>query len=421
MGIFNFWSIEQRDSADVAVQNNNNEEELDVLLNGRVFDTRITREQAMSIPAVASAINIISGIIAGLPVKLMQRNEEGLKEIANDARLTLLNLDTGGIIGAYEMKKSLITDYLLDGEGAIFVDKRGNNINTLQYLPYNNYVMLTNGRVINRAIMYQIEGRKYRYDEVMRVVHNSVNGYKGQGIIDENPVLLSTMYNALIYENGAMSKGGKKGFLKSENRLTQAMLDALKKAWNKLYSNNNSDVIVLNKGVSFEAADSTATENQLNENKQTNSEQIYKLFGLANDTFTNNDAFNVFVKTALVPIMNNLTECFNRFLLLEKEKGDFYFAFDMKDLIKSDMLSRYQAYQIALEKGWLTIDEIRAYEDLEPLGIEFVKLGLDSVLYYPKENKVYTPNTGIYADFDSMNEKGGVNSESRIEGQNGQN
>ena len=119
--------------------------------------------------------------------------------------------------------------------------------------------------------------------------------------------------------------------------------------------------------------------------------------------------------------MNNLTECFNRFLLLEKEKGDFYFTFDMKDLIKSDMLSRYQSYQIALEKGWLTIDEIRAYEDLEPLGIEFVKLGLDSVLYYPKENKVYTPNTGIYADFDSMNEKGGVNSESRIEGQNGQN
>ena len=352
---------------------------------------------------------------------IITANAEELKEIANDARLTLLNLDTGGVIGAYEMKKSLITDYLLDGEGAIFVDKRGNNINTLQYLPYNNYVMLTNGRVINRAIMYQIEGRKYRYDEVMRVVRNSVNGYKGQGIIDENPVLLSTMYNALIYENGAMSKGGKKGFLKSENRLTQAMLDALKKAWNKLYSNNNSDVIVLNKGVSFEAADSTATENQLNENKQTNSEQIYKLFGLANDTFTNNDAFNVFVKTALVPIMNNLTECFNRFLLLEKEKGDFYFTFDMKDLIKSDMLSRYQSYQIALEKGWLTIDEIRAYEDLEPLGIEFVKLGLDSVLYYPKENKVYTPNTGIYADFDSMNEKGGVNSESRIEGQNGQN
>ena len=66
-----------------------------------------------------------------------------------------------------------------------------------------------------------------------------------------------------------MSKGGKKGFLKSERKLTKEMMDELKKGWKQLYSNNNSDVIVLNNGVDFQNADSTATENQLNENKQT--------------------------------------------------------------------------------------------------------------------------------------------------------
>lgn len=401
--------------------NNSSDEELNLLLEGRQFSVNVTREQVLSIPAVASSINIIAGIIAGLPIRLLRNKKGDLIEVTDDNRLKLLNLDTGAIMGAYETKKSLITDYLLEGEGALYVDKVGNTVRSLQYIPYNNYATVSNGRVIDRVIKHYIDGKSYSDYELLRIVRNSTDGYTGNGIIKENPVILSTMYNALYYENGAMSKGGKKGFLKSENRLHPKMLEALKSAWRKLYSNNNSDVMVLNKGVTFEPADSTATENQLNENKQTNSEQVYRLFGLTEDTFTNNDAFNVFVKTALVPIIDNFTECLNRFLLLEREKGDFYFSFDMKELIKSDLLSRYQSYQIGLEKGWLTIDEVRKFEDLEPLGIDFIKLGLDAVLYYPNSKQVYTPNTGEWAKFGDLSKKGGVNNESGVKGNDGKN
>ena len=51
------------------------------------------------------------------------------------------------------------------------------------------------------------------------------------------------------------------------------------------------------------------------------------------------------------------------------------------------------------------------------LGLNFIKLGLSDVLYYPDQNKIYTPNTGIFADLDKnqkeiidINEnEGGVN------------
>lgn len=38
-------------------------------------------------------------------------------------------------------------------------------------------------------------------------------------------------------------------------------------------------------------------------------------------------------------------------------------------------------------------DEVRKLEDLEPIGFNFVKLGLGDVLYDPKTKQIYTPNT----------------------------
>ena len=41
----------------------------------------------------------------------------------------------------------------------------------------------------------------------------------------------------------------------------------------------------------------------------------------------------------------------------------------------------------------MQIDEIRYQEDLPPLGLKFVRLGLQDVLYDPETNTIYTPNT----------------------------
>lgn len=41
----------------------------------------------------------------------------------------------------------------------------------------------------------------------------------------------------------------------------------------------------------------------------------------------------------------------------------------------------------------MQIDEVRYAENLEPLGLSWVKLGLQDVLYDPKTRRIYTPNT----------------------------
>lgn len=84
----------------------------------------------------------------------------------------------------------------------------------------------------------------------------------------------------------------------------------------------------------------------------------------------------------------------------------------MNDLQKADMLTRFNAYKTALDSNWISADEIRQREDLSPMGIDFVSMNLANVFYYPKDKKVYTPNTGILSDLNDLKpQKGGENNE----------
>lgn len=70
-----------------------------------------------------------------------------------------------------------------------------------------------------------------------------------------------------------------------------------------------------------------------------------------------------------------------------------FFSFDTTDLVKGDIEKRFGAYKIAIDSGFMQIDEVREKEKLPAFGLDFIKLGLQDVLYSPSSKTVYTPNT----------------------------
>jgi hypothetical protein len=74
------------------------------------------------------------------------------------------------------------------------------------------------------------------------------------------------------------------------------------------------------------------------------------------------------------------------------------FAHDTKELLKGDLKERFEAYKVGIDGNFLGIDEVRYMEDLPEYGLNWIKLGLDSVLYDIKTGKIYTPNTGKIDD-----------------------
>ena len=376
------------------------ESDLSDVLNGALKSSKVTKEEALNIPAVSTSVDFIAGTIAGLPIKLYKRKDNNIEEIEDDYRLKLLNKETGDLLDSYQFRKAIITDMLLDGEGYAYIEHERNKISGLYYVDSRYVSVLNSVDPIKKNMRIYLNGTEYPLYEIFRLTKNTKDGVTGSGIIDTNPVLLNAMYNALKYENNGISTGTKRGFIKSKYKLDKSMMESLKDAWHKLYStdvNEKSDVMVLNEGLDFEPASSTATENQLNESKQTNTSLVYQLFGLSETLFDsskgNRDAYINNIKTGVIPVINAFNNALNKFLLLEKEKGTLFFAIDVSEILKSSIADRYNAYNIAIEGGWMQIDEVRKKENLPPLGMDFVKMSLGNIMYYPETGQIYTPNT----------------------------
>ena len=93
-------------------------------------------------------------------------------------------------------------------------------------------------------------------------------------------------------------------------------------------------------------------------------------------------------------------ECsLDRDLLLESEKRSYYWAFDTRELTRGDTKERYEAYKIGLEKNFLQIDEVRQMEDLEPIGFNWLTVGLDAVLINPETGEVYLAYLGFLDEY----------------------
>ena len=111
----------------------------------------------------------------------------------------------------------------------------------------------------------------------------------------------------------------------------------------------------------------------------------------------NEEEYNNWIKICILPILSAFESALNKDLLLPSEKEDHFFAFDTNDLTKADVEKRFKAYELGIKNGVLQIDEARFKENLPPLGLKFLKLGLQDVLYFADSEEIYTPNTNKLA------------------------
>ena len=366
----------------------------DILLQTLLNRKTITKDEAMNIPAVASCVHLISETVSMIPIQLYEEKTINDKrktvEIYNDDRTSLLNDDTKDTLDGVQFKRAIVRDYLLDGNAYAFINKQRNKFKSVNYVTCNDISILENFDPIFKDFNILVYGTKYKPFEFLKILRSTEDGAKGKGIIEENNELLSVAYTTLKYEQNLVATGGnKKGFITAENKLSADAMATLKRAWKNLYSNNEENVIVLNDGLTFKEASNTSVEMQLNESKESTTKAIQRIFGIPPDS-----NYETFIKTAIMPILVAIECALNRDFLLEKEKKSFYFAFDTKEITKGDIKTRFEAYKTALDSNLMQIDECRYMENLEPLGLNFIKLGLQDVLYNPETHEVYTPNTG---------------------------
>lgn len=386
MGLFKRKEVKNEATSGVLLAD---KELLQALMNGEV----ISKKQALSIPAVASAVDTIAGKISTIPLKLYREEvKDGKKTVKSveDDRCTLINDDTGDTLDGVQFKKAIITDYLLDAGGYAYIRKQGNTAKSVHYVDVEQVAILKNSDPIFKAYQIQVNGKTYRDYQFIKVLRNTKDGAVGESVREEISTALKTAYQNLVMQYSSAKKGGKKrGYLTTEKALTKEVLENLKKDWESLYSNDGLNSIVLPNGAKFQESTDSTFETSVNATRKQLNDEIDAIFHIGKtdaETFSN----------AILPILTAFECAINRVLLLEREKAQgYFFAFDTKEMSKGDLKTRFEAYKTAIEGGFMMPNEARYLENMDELdGLDVVNFGLASVLYDPKTKKFYTPNTG---------------------------
>ena len=167
------------------------------------------------------------------------------------------------------------------------------------------------------------------------------------------------------------------GVLKSDQMLSPDQAAAAKDAWN-LTAGAKNGVAVLGNGLTYQPMYLNPRDAMFLEAQAFNVQQIARLFGVPANmllasvdgnsmTYSNMEQEQMgFVRYTLSQYIVEIESALSHLLT----RGTMV-KINVDSLLRSDTLTRYQAHQIAIASGWMTIDEVRAIEDMPTLGGDF--------------------------------------------------
>jgi len=339
---------------------------------GRFFQgswsgTYVDDKTALGIPAIWRGVTLISDALGALPIHAYRKGELVYQtpKILDRPVPTETRMETYSAMAA---------SLLIHGNYIAVLGEPGAN-----GLPDFFYPVEASRVHVNREedgrITYRIDEKTYDKSEILHIKYFTMPGsLVGEGIIGMQRQALGkgiaiNEYAARYFDGGVLPSA----VIKSTNPdLSQEEADALKAAWMAMYSARNRQPAVLNASTDFEVLSSNAQESQLIEAQQQSLVEAANILGLpayylgapnSSRTYTNVEQENLqLVRWSIQPIAERIEQAMSDLLV----RGQ-YAKFNYDSLLRTDTLSRYQAHKIAIESGFLTIDEVREYEDLESL------------------------------------------------------
>lgn len=350
----------------------------------------VTREQAEKLAVVNMGVNLISEAIAEMPIYLYKRNADGSREkVKNDKRNRLLNMDNGSYSNAYNMKKNLITDYIYHGNGYLDIERDNrNNIMSLIHIPYRDVNLLTSNDINKRNTVYKYQywGMDVQTHNVLNLVRNpKYDQMVGYGLLDDGQLTLASLMAIEDFMNSNAESGfTARAVITKDTVMSQAsrksLLDMLARFFGGANSNKNGGVLLLDDGMKFQQLTQSSKELELLDQKELLIKDVARLLklplpiiGIATSgmTYSNEQQLKMtLLKQTLMPIIRNLEETFNKYLLTEKEKENYFFEFDYSNILKVSPQEEINAYGSAIGSGLMLVDEARRKMNLPPLPKE---------------------------------------------------
>ena len=238
---------------------------------------------------------------------------------------------------------------------------------------------IINGRRTTRLVKkFRIEERVYDSSEIFHVPGFSLPGeVAGIGIIAAQRQGIAAAIAVMEYASRYFDGDTMPSYvIKSKNPdLTAEEADLLKLRWMEAYGGRSRRPAVMNAETDVEPLTANANDSQLIEARTQAQMDAANIVGLpghyvgapnSNRTYSNLETQGLeYLRWTLLPITTRIEATFTDYL----PRGQVA-KFEYDGILRADTLTRYQAHQIALSNGFLTLDEVRAFENRPPLDQE---------------------------------------------------
>lgn len=338
----------------------------------------VSEKTATQITAFWSAVNTISDTLAELPLKLIRVNADGTSAnvTRHPALRVLRNPNPMMTPVTYRAMQQAAT--LTWGNSYAYVVRNalGNPVE-IWPLPPNETKSVVKNRELFFDTRLDIGNTRLRSDEVIHVPALSRNGINGMSIIAEQREMLGSAlaqqnFGARFFSNGA--KPG--GILSYPGKVRDK--EAVRKAIEQVAGGENSHAtLVLEGGAKYEKYTVPPEDAQFLQTREFSVDEIGRMFRLplhflnkmGQATFNNLEMMGThFVQYTMMPWIIRWEQELTRKLLTQGEiDRGLRFKFNVAALIRGDIKTRSEVYAKAVQWGWMTRNEVRALEDMNPL------------------------------------------------------
>lgn len=340
---------------------------------------------AMRISTYFACVNVLSQDVAKLPLILYRRTADGGRERATGHPMYRL---------MHDRPNSWQTSYLfrqwaqahigVSGNAYALKTKVGGRVREL--LPIHpDRVQVEQGR--DWGLLYKVDGKPYNASDILHVRGLSLDGFTGVSVATHarqslDLAFAQEQHASTLFSNGAMPRG----ILTIPQSLRdEKAIKRLSESFDTAFGGSNANrTAVLEEGMKYDKLSMSPEDAQFIQSREWQAYEIARWFRipphkvglLKTATYSSLEQQNLeYVTDTLLSWLTNWEQELNRSLLTPAEQDEYYFEHLVDGLLRGDQKSRYQAYKDAILTGFMSRNEVRRLENMNPAD------GLDEFLY----------------------------------------
>ncbi|TNV14911.1 phage portal protein [Buttiauxella sp. B2] len=352
-------------------------------------DVIVSPKTAMKLAAVYSCIYVISSNVAQMPLHVMRRTGKTVEVASDHPVFYLVHDEPNDWQTSYKWRELKQRHVLGWGNGytRILRNRRGEVSGLDACMPWQTTLVNTGGRytygVYNEQGSFAISpddmihiralgnDQKMGLSPVMQHAETIGMGMSGQ------------KYTSSFFNGNARPAG----IISVKNELNDNSWERLKKQWQKATAalrQQENKTMLLPAQLDYKALTVSPVDSQIIDMMKLNRSMIAGIFNvpahMINDldkaTFSNiSEQAIQFVRYTMMPWVTNWEQELNRRLFTRAERqAGYYVRFNLAGLLRGTAKERAEFYHYAITDGWMSRNEVRAFEDMNPVD------GLDQML-----------------------------------------